>query len=78
MKRRDNESHAGDIWSVYDLLQSLRSLGRAGILDQILNTLTAMHDAAVQMIDTSIVRLHQHGACIPAIVSNTWAARAAG
>jgi hypothetical protein len=22
------------------------------------------HDAAVQMIDTSIVRVHQHGACI--------------
>jgi hypothetical protein len=26
--------------------------------------LAAMHDAAVQMIDTSIVRVHQHGACI--------------
>ena len=22
------------------------------------------HDAAVQMIDTSVVRVHQHGACI--------------
>src|ERR1019366_889408 len=28
------------------------------------NALTAGHDAAVQMIDTSIVRVHQHGACI--------------
>jgi transposase len=28
--------------------------------------LTADHDAAVQMIDTSIVRVHQHGACIAA------------
>jgi transposase len=26
--------------------------------------LAAAHDAAVQMIDTSIVRAHQHGACI--------------
>ena len=24
----------------------------------------AAHDAAVQMIDTSIVRVHQHAACI--------------
>ena len=29
-----------------------------------MNALTAEHDAAVQMIDTSIVRVHQHGACI--------------
>jgi transposase len=26
--------------------------------------LAAGHDAAVQMIDTSVVRMHQHGACI--------------
>jgi hypothetical protein len=29
-----------------------------------MDTLAAAHDAAVQMIDTSIVRVHQHGACI--------------
>jgi transposase len=28
-----------------------------------MNALSADHDAAVQMIDTSIVRVHQHGAC---------------
>ena len=28
-----------------------------------------MHDAAVQMIDTSVVRVHQHGACI---AGNGW------
>jgi len=38
--------------------------GRAGIWDQIMDALATMHDAAVQMIDTSIVRVHQHGACI--------------
>jgi transposase len=37
---------------------------RAGIWDQIMDALTTAHDAAVQMIDTSIVRVHQHGACI--------------
>ena len=29
-----------------------------------MNALAAAHDAAVQMIDTSVVRVHQHGACI--------------
>jgi len=29
-----------------------------------MDALAARHDAAVQMIDTSIVRVHQHGACI--------------
>jgi len=29
-----------------------------------MNALAAAHDAAVQMIDTSVVRVHQHGSCI--------------
>ena len=29
-----------------------------------MNALAMTHDTAVQMIDTSIVRVHQHGACI--------------
>ena len=37
---------------------------RAGVWDQIMDALAATHDAAVQMIDTSVVRMHQHGACI--------------
>jgi transposase len=37
---------------------------RAGVWDQLMNALTAGHDTPVQMIDTSIVRVHQHGACI--------------
>jgi transposase len=36
--------------------------GRASGQD--LRALAGAHDAAVQMIDTSIVRMHQHGACI--------------
>jgi transposase len=37
---------------------------QAGNWDQIMEALAAGHDAAVQMIDTSVVRVHQHGACI--------------
>jgi transposase len=37
---------------------------RAGVWAKIMNVLAGAHDAAVQMIDTSIVRVHQHGACI--------------
>jgi transposase len=37
---------------------------RAGVWSRIMNALAGAHDAAVQMIDTSIVRVHQHGACI--------------
>jgi transposase len=37
---------------------------RAGVWGQIMGALAAAHDAAVQMIDTSIVRVHQHAACI--------------
>ena len=37
---------------------------RAGVWGGIINALARAHDAAVQMIDTSIVRVHQHAACI--------------
>jgi transposase len=37
---------------------------RAGVWSRIMDALAMAHDAAVQMIDTSIVRVHQHGACI--------------
>jgi transposase len=37
---------------------------RAGVWGTIMNALAGAHDVAVQMIDTSIVRVHQHGACI--------------
>ena len=37
---------------------------QVGVWDQLMNALAAGHDAAVQMIDTSVVRVHQHGASI--------------
>ena len=35
----------------------------AGIWDSIMEALAETHDGSVQMIDTSIVRIHQHGGC---------------
>jgi transposase len=37
---------------------------KAGVWGRIMDAPAAAHDAAVQIIDTSIVRLHQHAACI--------------
>jgi transposase len=37
---------------------------RAGVWSKIINALAGAHDVAVQTIDTSIVRVRQHGACI--------------
>ena len=43
-----------------------------------MNALASAHDAAVQMIDTSIVRVHQHASVYAAIGVNPWAGLAAG
>src|SRR6201997_514043 len=45
---------------------------RAGVWDQIMDAPAAMHDAAVQMVATSIVRVHQQAAASRAMVSSTW------
>jgi len=37
---------------------------RAGVWESIMQALTVAQNAAVQMIDTSVVRVHQHAACI--------------
>ena len=37
---------------------------RAGVRHQLMDALTTTHNAAVRIIDTSIVRVHQQGACI--------------
>jgi transposase len=47
---------------------------RAGVWDQIMDALAAGHDAAVQMIDTSVVRVHQHGAVSRTTITKTWVA----
>jgi transposase len=43
---------------------------RAGVWDQLINALAAGYDAAVQMIDTSVVRVYQHEACMLRTVNN--------
>jgi hypothetical protein len=55
---------AEELRSQDDLLQSLRALVAGWRVDQITDALASAHDAAVLMIDTSIVRVHQHGSCI--------------
>jgi transposase len=50
---------------------------RAGVWSMIMDALAGAHDAAVQMIDTSIVRVHQHAACI-GTEDNQWAGQEAG
>src|SRR5216683_1640378 len=60
--------HHGATWprtmAVHDCHNRFVRWRRANIWDQIMEALAAGHDAAVQMIDTSVVRVHQHGACI--------------
>jgi transposase len=58
---RDLPSSFGPYTTCYNRFVRWR---RAGVWARIMNALAGAHDAAVQMIDTSIVRVHQHGACI--------------
>jgi transposase len=50
---------------------------RVGVWSRIIAALAAAHDAAVQMINTSIVRVHQHAACIARNRGSPWAGREA-
>ena len=43
---------------------------RAGVWDDVLEAISNHQDADVQMIDSSIIRVHQHGACIKQSVDN--------
>jgi transposase len=58
---RDLPDRYGPYTTCYNRLIRWR---RAHVWDRIMDGLSAAHDASVQMIDTSIVRVHQHGACI--------------
>ena len=50
---------------------------RAGVWDRIMNALASAHDAAVQMIDTSVVRVHSTVHASRTIKNNIWAVREA-
>ena len=51
---------------------------RAGVWAKIMSALAGAHDAAVQMIDTSIVRVHQHGPASRGIEDSLWDGHEAG
>jgi transposase len=57
---RDLPESYGPPTTCYDRFARWR---RAGVWNQIMDALATTHAAAVQMIDTSIVRVHQHGLC---------------
>jgi hypothetical protein len=52
---------AGELWTLHDLVQPVRSLADCWHPDLIMEAFAETHDGSVQMIDTSIVRVHQHG-----------------
>jgi transposase len=58
---RDLPSNFGPYTTCYNRFVRWR---RAGVWSRIMDALAGAHDGAVQMIDTSIVRVHQHAACI--------------
>jgi transposase len=58
---RDLPEECGPYTTCYNRFVRWR---RAGVWRRIMNALAGAQDAAVQMIDTSIVRVHQHGACV--------------
>ena len=53
---------AGLLWPMHHLLQPFRPVAKGRSVGRIMDALAAAHDAAVQMIDTSIVRVHQDAA----------------
>src|SRR5215469_298608 len=46
--------------------------------DLIMEALAETHDGSVQMIDTCIVRVHQHGGCAAGAKQGRWAGREVG
>jgi transposase len=59
--RRDLPEVYGSCTTCYNRFVRWR---RAGVWDRIMEALAAAHEAAVQMIDTSVVHVHQHGGYI--------------
>jgi len=49
----------GPVTTIYNRFQRWR---KAGVWDRLMDAIVAAHDGQVQMIDSSIVRVHQHGA----------------
>ena len=58
---RDLPERYGPYTTVYNRFNRWR---KAGIWDKLMDAIVKAHDGEVQMIDSSIVRVHQHGASI--------------
>lgn len=58
---RDLPDYFGPYTTCYNRFVRWR---RAGVWGRIMRALAGAHNRAVQMIGTSVVRVHQHGACI--------------
>src|SRR5215207_2466312 len=56
---RDLPERYGPYTTAYNRFNRWR---KAAVWDRIMDAITQAHDAEVQMIDTSIVRVHQHAA----------------
>lgn len=73
---RDLPERYGPYTTAYNRFNRWR---KAGIWDRLMDAITAAHDGAVTMIDTSIVRVHQHAAGAKKGVEFViWAAREEG
>ena len=57
---RDLPERYGPRTTVYNRFNRWR---KAGVWDRIMDAITEAYDGDVQMIDTSSVRVHQHGGC---------------
>ena len=69
---RDLPSNFGPYTTCYNRFVRWR---RAGVWAKLMSALADDHDAAVQMIDTSIVRVHQHGRASHEIGDSRWGGR---
>ena len=58
---RDLPTNVGPYTTCYNRFVRWR---RAGVWGRIMTALAIAHDSSLQMIGTSIIRVHQHGACI--------------
>lgn len=56
---RDLPERYGPYTTVYNRFNRWR---KAGVWDRLMDAITAAYDGHVQMIDTSVVRVHQHAA----------------
>ena len=53
--------HSGALRTAHHLRQPLPALGQIGVWDRIFEAVSRAYDGDLQMIDSSSIRVHQHG-----------------